>query len=134
MIWTEEAENALGMVPFFARGKARREVEKEAAEQGSRRVLLSHVRYCLKKFLSGKSFEHTGFQVETCFGSGGCENRAIESGTLVDKLEHLLARRNIAGFLKEWLSGPLKIHSEFHICVSDCPNACSRPQIVDIGI
>ncbi|MGA2402331.1 MAG: 4Fe-4S dicluster domain-containing protein [Syntrophobacteraceae bacterium] len=134
MIWTEEAEKAVGRVPFFARGKVRREVEKEASGQGSSRVLLRHVRDCREKFWSEKAFEPGGFQVETCFGSGGCENRAIESEALVDELERLLVRRNIAGFLKERVIGPLKMHHEFRICVSECPNACSRPQIADVGI
>ncbi len=134
MIWTEEAEKAVGRVPFFVRGKVRREVEEEAAGQGSSRVLLRHVQNCREKFLSGKALETKGFQIETCFGSGGCENRAIASETLVDELERLMVRRNIAGFLKERVKGPLKMHHEFRICVADCPNACSRPQIVDIGI
>ncbi len=134
MIWTEEAQKALARVPFFVRGKVRCEIEKEAAEQGSHSILLRHVRDCREKFLSGKSFEPRGFQLETCFGSGGCENRAIESEALVDELERLLVRRNIAGFLKKRLSGPLKMHHEFRICVSECPSACSRPQSVDIGI
>jgi anaerobic sulfite reductase subunit C len=134
MIWTEEAEKAVEKVPFFVRGKVRREIEKEAANQGSNVVLPSHVRDCRQKFLSGKAHEVKGFQIETCFGSGGCENRALESEALVDDLEKMLAGRNIAGFLKERVSGPLKMHHEFRICVSDCPNACSRPQIADIGI
>src|SRR5208283_4013943 len=134
MIWTEEAEKAVGRVPFFVRGKVRREVEKEAAGQGSSRVMLTHVQNCREKFLSGKALEPKGFQIETCFGSGGCENRAVESESLVDELERRIVKRNIAGFLKEKVRGPLKIHHEFRICVADCPNACSRPQIVDIGI
>ena len=32
------------------------------------------------------------------------------------------------------MNGPLKMHHEFRISISDCPNACSRPQIVDIGL
>src|SRR5208337_2538024 len=134
MIWTEEAEKAVGRVPFFVRGKVRREVEKEAAGQGSSRVLLTHVQNCREKFLSGKALEPKGFRIETCFGPGGCENRAAESDTLVDEVERLIERRNIAGFLKERVRGPLKMHHQFSICVADCPNACSRPQIVDIGI
>jgi len=129
MIWNEEAEKALARVPFFVRGKVRREIEKEAAGQGSHHVLPEHVRDCRKKCLSRKSFEPGGFQIETCFGSNGCENRAVRSEALVAELE-----RNFAGFFKERLNGPLKMHHEFRICVSDCPNACSRPQIADIGI
>ncbi len=32
------------------------------------------------------------------------------------------------------MDGPLKFHHEFRVTLADCPNACSRPQIVDIGI
>jgi dissimilatory sulfite reductase (desulfoviridin) alpha/beta subunit len=41
---------------------------------------------------------------------------------------------DIKGFLKKKIKGPLKFHHEFRISISDCPNACSRPQIVDIGL
>ena len=36
--------------------------------------------------------------------------------------------------MKERVNGPLKLHHEFRVTVSDCPNACSRPQIVDVGL
>jgi len=32
------------------------------------------------------------------------------------------------------VNGSLKMHHEFRISISDCPNACSRPQIVDVGL
>jgi anaerobic sulfite reductase subunit C len=134
MTWTEEAQKAVGSVPFFVRGKVRREVEKEAFEQGSNRVLLSHVQDCRRKFLSGKAVESKGFQIETCFGADGCKNRTMESGALIGELEKMLLSRNISAFLNQRVDGPLKMHHEFRICVSDCPNACSRPQIADIGI
>ncbi len=60
MIWTEEAEKAVGRVPFFVRGKVRREVEKEASAQGFNRVLLRHVRDCREKFMSGKALRVQG--------------------------------------------------------------------------
>lgn len=109
-------------------------MEKEASEQGSNQVSLSHVQDCRRKFLSGKTLESKGFQIETCFGADGCKNRAIGSDALADDLEMMLLSRNVAGFLKERVGGPLKMHHEFRICISDCPNACSRPQIADIGI
>jgi dissimilatory sulfite reductase (desulfoviridin) alpha/beta subunit len=37
-------------------------------------------------------------------------------------------------FLKERVGGHLRMHTEFRISISDCPNACSRPQIVDVGL
>ncbi|MDR3556168.1 MAG: 4Fe-4S binding protein [Syntrophobacteraceae bacterium] len=134
MIWTKEAEEAVLKAPFFVRRRVRMDVEKGAARQGSAKVLLKHVMDCRKNFLSGKPMESKGFQIETCFGSSGCKNRANRSEELAGNLEKTLLRRDIAAFLKERTSGEMKIHHEFRICFSDCANACSRPQIADIGI
>ncbi|MFC1495010.1 4Fe-4S binding protein, partial [Thermodesulfobacteriota bacterium] len=53
---------------------------------------------------------------------------------LVEKIEKILSAENMKDFLKEKAIGPLKFHHEFRVSISGCPNACSRPQIVDIGI
>jgi dissimilatory sulfite reductase (desulfoviridin) alpha/beta subunit len=78
--------------------------------------------------------EVKGYQVETCFGPSGCTNRAVVCGSLPADLKKTLSRRKLKGFLKERVEGPLKMHHEFRVSVSDCPNACSRPQIVDVGL
>ena len=134
MVWSDEAEKAVARVPFFVRKRVRKEVESEASRQGSNGVSIEHVNACREKFLSGKDMRIKGSQIETCFGSGGCENRAMASNKLVDELEKLLGRHNFAEFLKKRVQGQVKFHHELRISVSDCPNACSRPQIVDIGI
>ncbi len=36
--------------------------------------------------------------------------------------------------LTKKVEGDLKFHHEFRITLADCPNACSQPQIKDIGI
>jgi dissimilatory sulfite reductase (desulfoviridin) alpha/beta subunit len=78
--------------------------------------------------------EVKGFQVETCFGPSGCPNRAVAYDDLAKKVEELLAKRNLKDFLRSGVGGPLKLHHEFRVSISDCPNACSRPQISDIGL
>jgi len=77
--------------------------------------------------------EIKGFQLDACFGSGGCPNRILNTG-LQEKIETLLKREDLLGFLRKNVKGDLKFHHEFRITVSDCPNACSQPQIKDIGI
>lgn len=109
MIWAEEAEKAVGKVPFFVRKRVRKHIEDEAARRGAGKVLLEHVHSCRRQFLEGKAMEVKGFQIETCFGSGGCENRATGSEQLVGELENLLVKRNFRDFLKERVSGPLKL-------------------------
>jgi dissimilatory sulfite reductase (desulfoviridin) alpha/beta subunit len=78
--------------------------------------------------------EVKGWQLETCFGLQQCPHRAIDPQGLVQDLEALLAGKNLREFLERRVHGPLKLHHEFRISLSTCPNACSRPQIADIGL
>ncbi len=134
MQWSPEAEDTLKKVPFFVRKRVKARVEEEAARHGDDLVTLQHVTICRKRFLEKVSDEVKGYQVETCFGPGDCPNRAAVSDVLVEEIEQMLAGKDLGGFLKGKVDGPLKFHHEFRISVSDCPNACSRPQIVDIGL
>lgn len=134
MEWSEEAKKALNGVPFFVRKRVKKRVEEEASSAGANQVLPVHMETCRKRFLTRMEDEVAGYQVETCFGSSGCPNRVIVSDGLVEKIKGLPALQNMKPFLKKIVAGPLKIHHEFRVSLSDCPNACSRPQIADIGI
>ena len=134
MKWDKDAEKAVSRVPFFVRRRVRKRVEEEASRSGARVVTLDHVDACRKRFLERMEDEVQGFRVETCFGEGGCPNRAVSSDGIADRLEDMLEGRKLKDFLKERVQGPLKMHHEFRVSVSDCPNACSRPQIVDVGL
>lgn len=134
MKWTEEAQDAVSRVPFFVRKRVRKKVEEEAERAGSRIVTLDHVQNSQKRFLNEMDQEVKGFQVETCFGPSGCPNRAVEGEGAVQELEQELLKRDLKSFLRERVQGPLKMHHEFRVSLSCCPNACSRPQIVDFGI
>ena len=133
MKWEKEAEQAIKKVPFFVRKKVKLRVEKEAAEAGKVRVSLADVKATQKRFLNKMDSEIKGFQLDACFGSGGCPNR-ISDSKLQEKIETLLKKEDLLGFLRKSVKGDLKFHHEFRITVSDCPNACSQPQIKDIGI
>lgn len=134
MRWNKDARDALSKVPFFVRKRVKKRVEEEAARLRANEVTLEHVRTCQKRFLNKMEDEVRGFQIETCFGQSGCPNRAVNSDGLPERLEKSLSKRDIKSFLKELVNGPLKMHHEFRISISDCPNACSRPQIFDIGL
>lgn len=134
MQWSREAEEAVSKVPFFVRRRVRKKVEEEAVSAGADRVDMRHVVACRQRYLRNMDEEVKGFQLDACFGSSGCPNRARQSENLVGELERVLASRDLRGFLKERVNGPLKLHHEFRVSVSDCPNACSRPQIVDLGL
>ena len=134
MQWTQEAEDAVKKVPFFVRKRVKARVEKEARQAGKKEVSLADVQTTQARYLKNMASEVKGYQVETCFGPGGCPNRAIVSDPLLEKIETLLKEEDILGFLREHVSGELKFHHEFRVTLADCPNACSQPQIKDIGI
>jgi dissimilatory sulfite reductase (desulfoviridin) alpha/beta subunit len=134
MNWTDEANEAISKVPFFVRKRVKKRVEEEAGRSGASIVTLEHVKTCQKRFLNQMENEVKGYQVEACFGPTGCPNRAVAYDDFSKKVEDLLAKRDMRSFLKEKVQGPLKLHHEFRVSISDCPNACSRPQIADLGL
>ena len=134
MKWTFEAEEAIRKVPFFVRKRVRGRVENEAKAEGKPFVTLDEVKATQARFLSRMETDIKGYRIETCFGAGGCPHRANAGDRLVQMLEALLAEADLLKFLKEQVHGPLKYHHEFRIALADCPNACSQPQIRDIGI
>lgn len=134
MQWDETAETAVSRIPFFVRKKVKKRVEEEARRAGASRVTLRHVEESRRLFLGSMEREVKGWQLETCFGPGGCPNRAVGDDGLAERLEEALSSRKMNDFLKKTVQGPLKFHHEFRVSVSDCPNACSRPQIVDFGL
>ena len=134
MQWTVEAEAAIKKVPFFIRKKVRSRVEKETAENGKTIVDIESVKTAQKRYLSGMAAEVKGYQLDTCFGPSGCPNRSAVSDDLVKQLEQVLQAADLLSFLKEQVGGDLKFHHDFRVTVADCPNACSQPQIKDVGI
>jgi anaerobic sulfite reductase subunit C len=134
MKWTKEAEEAVSRVPFFVRKKVKKKVEEEAEKAGSSLVTLDHVQNAQKRFLKDMDQEVKGFQVETCFGPSGCPNRAVDCDGIAREIEKEILKRDLRTFLKKRVQGTLKMHHEFRVSLSCCPNACSRPQIVDFGI
>ena len=136
MKWSRDAENAILKVPFFVRKKVKKKVEDFVGQKGKTSVELLDVNELKQSFLSkgGMEKEIKGFEVTNCFGGAGCPNTA-NSGTLLAKdIEKIFEKEDILSFLKQSVKGDLKFHHEFRVALSDCPNACSRPQIVDIGI
>lgn len=134
MDWSQEAQNAVKKVPFFVRKRVRARVEKDAREAGKAKISLADVKATQARYLTSMASEIKGFQVDACFGPGGCPNRAIINDGLVQKIENVLEQEDLLGFLKRRVQGELKFHHEFRVSLADCPNACSQPQIKDIGI
>lgn len=134
MQWTPEADEAVKKVPFFVRKKVRARVEDEARQNGKHLVTLAEVKATQKRYLTGMSSEVKGYQIDGCFGPSGCPNAVAGSQKLAAQIETLLKEADFIGFLKSKGVKDLKFHHEFRVTVADCPNACSQPQIKDMGI
>jgi dissimilatory sulfite reductase (desulfoviridin) alpha/beta subunit len=134
MQWSDEAEAAVKKVPLFVRRRVRARVERDAAERGKRLITIVEVKATQARFLKKQGHDIKGYQVERCFGQSGCPNRAVVSDQLAAKVESLFREADILGFLRQTVKGNLKFHHEFRVSLADCPNACSQPQIRDIGI
>jgi anaerobic sulfite reductase subunit C len=134
MQWSPEAEEAVCKVPFFVRKRVRARVEEEARQAGKTIITLAEVKATQKRYLNGMSAEVKGYQLDTCFGPSGCPNRIQGGDGFVEKIEGLIRRADLLSFLKATVQGELKFHHEFRVTLADCPNACSQPQIKDIGI
>lgn len=134
MKWDDDADAAIRKVPFFVRKRVRKRVEEHVADKGRNKVTLDDVYEVKKGYLENMEKEVKGYRVESCFGPQGCGNRAAPDGDIAPAIEELLAGKGLFEFLKKTVNGPLKFHHEFSVTIADCPNACSRPQIRDIGI
>ena len=134
MEWTPEAKAALQHVPFFVRKRVRARVEQEATDAGKERVTLSDVKATQARYLSGMHADIKGYQLDTCFGPSGCPNRTVVSDQLLARVETVIKAADLLSFLKSRVAGDLKFHHEFRVTLADCPNACSQPQIKDVGI
>ncbi len=136
MKWSPQAEAAIKKVPFFIRKKVRKKVEAHAEGKGKKKVEIEDVTSLKKQFLSkgGMEKEVQGYDISTCFGGDGCPNIANSSAAILPDIQAIMEKADILSFLKANVSGGIKFHHEFRVSISDCPNACSRPQIVDIGI
>jgi len=134
MQWTPDAEKAIKKVPFFVRKKVKTRVENDGRNKGKELITLDEVKATKAAYLTKMSSEVKGYQIDACFGQEGCPNRAIISDHLVVKVEDIFRSEDLLGFLKQRVDGDLKLHHEFRVTIADCPNACSQPQIKDIGI
>lgn len=134
MQWTPEAEEVIKKVPFFVRKRVRARVEQEARQDNITIITPAQVQATQQRYLSGMASEIKGYQLDTCFGPSGCPNRIAVDDQFIGRIEQVLKDADLLAFLKSRVTGPLKFHHEFRVSLADCPNACSQPQIKDVGI
>ncbi|MEF8787983.1 MAG: 4Fe-4S binding protein [Planctomycetota bacterium] len=74
------------------------------------------------------------WKLECCGGPEGCRLSVGQSGALKGRLADIIRRSGWAEMRASRHSLPLRAHQKLRVSLADCPNACSQPQIRDIGI
>ncbi|NJB67603.1 dissimilatory sulfite reductase (desulfoviridin) alpha/beta subunit [Desulfobaculum xiamenense] len=75
-----------------------------------------------------------GLRITVCRGAEHCPHCAVQAPHLADALREALDPAHIAARLAERLGETPKPHHTLRIAISHCPNGCSQPQIVDLGL
>ena len=150
--WNPEAEQELARTPFFVRALVRRKVEERVAAAGRTRVTLADFREAEvrhRAVMAGKSEAEAmrmlprpnepGVDmviVEVCQNElSGCPNPLIKTGEWREALERWVKENNLSERLRARVKeDTIKFHHKFRFSLAGCPNACSRPQIADIGL
>jgi dissimilatory sulfite reductase (desulfoviridin) alpha/beta subunit len=150
--WDKTAEKELKKVPFFARPLVRRKVEEQVAKRGGERVTLADYREAeerMKSVMGGHSSEDLKLMIPVDNQAGvpvlalqvchhrisNCPNVLIQTDEWKKAVEDWAAKNDISEKLRKRISGDtIYFHQKLHLSISGCPNACSRPQIADIGV
>lgn len=146
MEWEENARAAVNHLPFADRRKAVARAETAVLKAGRNVVSPADIEPFLPKPPVIGEYESDGYRLEVCSGGKSCHNRVHRRGDggeageddspdrLVQGIRALLDDAVLGDFLRSHGSGPIRVHQLFRVSVSQCPNACSQPQIRDLGI
>ena len=146
MKWEEDAREAVDQLPFAERRKAVARTEAAVLKAGSSVVTSADIAPFLPETPVVGEYESEGYRLEICSGGKSCPNRAHSRGEdaetgedgsaerLAQGIRALLEESALGDFLRSHGNGPIRAHQLFRVSVSHCPNACSQPQIRDVGI
>lgn len=73
-------------------------------------------------------------EVKVCGGVAGCPLAVADVLESRDRVAQALIEADVAGVVRAKATGPLLAHHRFRVSISGCPNACSQPQIADVGL
>jgi dissimilatory sulfite reductase (desulfoviridin) alpha/beta subunit len=150
--WEKDAERALKKVPFFVRPLVRRKVEERVMKANCERVTLLDFQAAAARFqsvMAGRpesELRHMmpapnqpGVEmviVEACHNKlSNCPNPLIDTEVWKQAVEDWARKNNISEKLRGRVKGDTIYHyHKFHVSISGCPNACSRPQIAEAGM
>lgn len=139
MKWDDAADAAIRRIPVSERRKVKARTETAVLKAGKNIVTLPDVEGIGHGFAESDTHSSEGYRFDVCGGEGTCPSRAHgqvddDSMQLAWQIRTLLDAEDPGAFLKQQVNGPLRPHHAFRVSLSACPNACSQPQIKDIGI
>jgi dissimilatory sulfite reductase (desulfoviridin) alpha/beta subunit len=141
LAWDAEAEDLMKKLPFFVRPFARRKVEEYARTKGQGRVTRSLLEAARAHFMGNAAAPQaqdsgsSAWQLDLCRGEeAGCPFAIASLTNLGGQLRQVLNECGWGEFLARNVTGPVLHHHRLRAAVAACPNACSQPQIKDIGI
>ncbi len=156
MDWTDEAQALLKRVPFFMRSLARRKAEEYARGKGMGTVtpeVLAEARKAhrgdsisededVEKLVSRLEDEtgRTGnyrrrfFEVKACASVSGCPMALLDGKALFERVVGEVESSGLERRLESRARRPVLAHQRLRVAIAGCPNACSEPQIRDLGL
>jgi dissimilatory sulfite reductase (desulfoviridin) alpha/beta subunit len=141
LAWDAEAEELLKKLPFFIRPFARRKVEEYARSKGQGHVTRALMESARAHFMGNaaapqaQDSESSSWQLDLCRGEeAGCPFALASLADLGVQLRQALNDCGWEEFLARNVTGPVLHHHRLRAAVAACPNACSQPQIKDIGV
>lgn len=152
LAWERKAKARLKKAPFFVRPMVRKKVEERVRKKGGKKVTLADFKEAEARFKAVSADtppaelqamipqpNEPGAQtvvVETCHAEpAGCPNILLTPSKWKDVIEDWVKENDIQERLRTKIPGDKVLyHHKLRFSVSGCPNACSRPQIADIGL
>ena len=161
MQWDKEAEELLSRAPRWVRPLVRRKIEEFVRRAGGDRVtgemarrayqavrgtrgddaavpsaaLIAELEAEGKRVAACDEFRTRYYLVQPCAGAAGCPRSLIPVQEVAEAIARELAASGFPEFLERGLGDrPLLSHHRFQVAVAGCPNACSQPQIRDLGV
>lgn len=75
------------------------------------------------------------YVVRVCRGAEGCPRAVVDVAAAAEALTAALDGVDVAGVVRRKAgTGRMLEHHRFKVTLSGCPNACSQPQIADVGL
>ncbi len=150
--WEKSEEDRLLRMPSIARDTIRHKIEGRAITKETRVQTRADFWEIREEFLSEMSGEserdlkailpcenRSGVEmvvIEACHNDlSNCRNPLINTSEWKKAIEDWARENNISERLRKNIkSDRVRHHNKLRISISACPNACSRPQIADVGI